>query len=66
MTEENEKRLCKNCDYWAHVGSYGQCRRDPPKIISKSQPNDVTGYWPQTQNDEWCGEFHVRYPEDEA
>ena len=56
---------CKICKWWDQVGyhkglvgNFGFCRRFPPAhktITEKIEQN--RGNWPETFEDDWCGEF---------
>lgn len=55
---EKEER-CKECVYWAISEEdleepYAQCRRYAPRPTEPSQPLFI---WPETHEDDWCGEF---------
>lgn len=56
LTEsDDDYRFCRNCFYWDQSGSesHGFCRRDTPTVVS----GETKGYWPITENDDWCGEW---------
>jgi hypothetical protein len=56
----SDDRCCGNCDFWKMDDSedMGECRRDPPKILEKSNLN--LGHWPKTHEHDWCGEFEMK------
>ena len=54
---DNKGRACRNCQYWDNSTQRGRspggyCRIDPPTFIGK-----VTGVWPNTLAEDWCGRF---------
>lgn len=55
---------CENCRFWEHyrhrMGQFrGMCRRFPPTPIYTKRP-PVPMLFPETQKDDWCGEFQPR------
>jgi hypothetical protein len=54
---------CGACRFWdgegwgtaGEVATIGLCRRLPPR-----PRDDMTGLWPETRPDDWCGEFAPR------
>jgi len=57
------KILCKDCFYWSGDTYYGgRCHRHTPKIVRGVAGNTTTfkGYFPRTQEDDWCGEAEPR------
>lgn len=49
-----KRPACQTCIYWMAVGTFGQCRRNPPAIILT--PEGARARWPQTNQTDWCGE----------
>jgi len=67
-SEAGAQMRCENCRYWDHGGAVklyggsaddlGVCRRRPPVPDFTREPMDfVLGKWPETYNDEWCGDY---------
>jgi hypothetical protein len=51
------ERTCGNCRYWLdQENGCGFCRRYPPKPDDKG----INCYFPDTCEDEWCGEWADR------
>jgi len=55
--------------YWDQQGerfsNNGMCRINPPVYSgSESDPDSLTGYWPWTTGDDWCGAFKRWQPEE--
>lgn len=60
---------CKDCKFWLDLQQddrYGVCHRHAPspQVKLKNRPingitglTDATTYWPETLENEWCGEF---------
>lgn len=57
---------CQICHWWKPVDekrTIGQCRRNPPQVAPWATDNQhpivyvSVSHWPETQADEWCGEF---------
>lgn len=56
---------CKNCLYWRRFDSspsmpnMGFCERYPPRVLAMSNGanDDPITYWPETAEDDRCGEF---------
>jgi hypothetical protein len=49
---------CKSCSHWFADGY--ECRRYPPTILIAEDEEDCVlpvSVWPQSDGDEWCGEF---------
>ena len=59
----SDRMKCKNCLFWDK--DFGECRRNTPSLIlalgsvgANEPANDpLKAVWPQTDKDEWCGEF---------
>ena len=50
------KRRCSDCDVFDKTwGAIGMCRRHTPVIA----PDGGT-FWPEVNEDDWCGEFSER------
>lgn len=55
--EEN----CINCKFWdGHEGDHGpqNCLRFPPQVFASGEHHNCT--WPDTDPDDWCGEWQTR------
>ena len=52
-----ERVLCGGCKFWkgSEGGSVGECRREPPKALYESARAEVTCYWPEVSDKDWCG-----------
>ncbi len=57
-----ERERCKTCRFWSSEDRQkdllAECKRNPPIIVYN--PNfgeDLTGRWPITYANEWCGEY---------
>lgn len=73
MTQWGANNSCISCRFWESktnklgpVGSLGECRRYPPKVFAillKDQDREdrwiSDTHWPDTFDDEWCGEYQV-------
>lgn len=62
---------CEDCKFWeAPKGAHklGSCHRYPPTLISDTQGgvdnifSDIWTGYPNTDSDEWCGEFEPKEP----
>lgn len=56
--------VCESCEFYAAIAeNAGQCRAHPPNAALVPTQGiggpqlQVTSYWPQVQNDFFCGEF---------
>ena len=68
-------RCCGGCVYWLETeGPYiegpfsfitneGECRRLPPMFQDAKYGRARRGYWPETDWDDYCGEFNRRAAE---
>lgn len=62
--------LCTDCRFWRDRGyGLGECRRlaprpitrlDGPQDAEERNREDYQGWWPNTWEHEWCGEFADR------
>ena len=55
----NQRRRCDGCKFWAEetlTKGTGDCRRRPPVLVATGS-GDINTAWPNTDGDEWCGEF---------
>lgn len=52
---------CKDCRFWQPtLNDMGDCRRNPPVIVPSKLTEglqDLGGYWPSTNDCDWCGKF---------
>jgi hypothetical protein len=68
-------RTCRVCQFWQEnddESGTGQCRRYPPTVFDVERVKVPTGHgyereewrsveiFPDTEEDEWCGEFKKR------
>jgi hypothetical protein len=66
---------CETCRHWLPNGPLdgeednprGECRRGPPVTLTCLLPEpsqwsayDYQGVWPETESDDWCGEYCPR------
>ena len=62
MSEERQE-CCERCRFWHRLGKgfgdRGTCHRNPPNLGIFQAPARMSfvGYWPETEPDDWCGEF---------
>lgn len=56
-------RTCENCIYWTRLAAdigepayVGTCRRYAPRPHMKTIRSKPEPEWPQTVDDDWCGE----------
>jgi hypothetical protein len=66
------ERKCLNCYYWHEEGSSrtdtegdrkGECRFNMPVFhpaLKYGMPGWEDGYWPKTEEGDWCGKFEGR------
>lgn len=48
---------CETCRFWdKFIDDRGECRR-------KSKPDPPAHSWPNTYDDDWCGEWRSKEPE---
>ncbi len=65
MADTND-RTCEGCAFWKQVaGNVGQCRRRSPQpamasLVPDNGPGTWRASWPDTLEDDWCGEFSPR------
>ena len=51
---------CKDCRYWdAYSDSSGLCRKTLPTRDATIDAG-IRGFWPETDDDDWCGEARPR------
>ena len=55
MRSSDYKRVCANCKWWIPNRDDGTCHRYPPKF--EYDPGSY--YFPETDDDMWCGEFAI-------
>lgn len=66
MAERAER--CGQCRFWSEIpqagGERGNCHRyaPPARIFSDSESDevvrsDIYARWPQTREEDWCGDF---------
>lgn len=60
---------CEDCRFWKvwnKKEGYGACRRNPPMDTLDSIPgmNRLEPVWPDTNFDNWCGEFKPKESEE--
>ncbi len=62
MTKQDKKKkkkpapACRICRYFiTETKTLGQCRAEPPNIISASGKTD----WPKVKTTDWCGCFKL-------
>jgi len=62
-TCELAEAACSACLYYMKYdnSSDGQCRRHPPKITLLWGIKNTNAWWPETQPDNWCGEFQAKH-----
>ena len=54
---------CEDCKWWVRdhkSKDWGSCHRMPPWFQdpeSKAEVSEAAAYWPNTIDDDWCGEF---------
>lgn len=54
---------CDLCLFWEHlrntaVVGKGVCRRYAPRaVVSELEAASMDAVWPETHDDEWCGDF---------
>lgn len=67
-----QEQLCKTCRFWDGRFS-GICRKYPPKVIIVDvERKDTKVYhqkqtlWPDTDEDDWCGEWEAKTPAPEV
>ena len=55
---------CETCRFWKLIGqresghySVGKCRRHAPRPMEQGEPRDQGAWWPDTDSDDWCGEW---------
>jgi hypothetical protein len=56
---ESPTRVCEACRHWDRLypdAQIGRCRRHAP------QPGRPGTGWPETDNDDWCGEWETSTP----
>lgn len=69
----DENSCCETCRFWAEDGATGDCRLNPPVIITRMEVlngeikdqaiRDSVFYstrWPITCCDDWCGKFEQK------
>lgn len=62
-----EYEACVTCKFWSgklridndRPPEYGECRRNPPRVDTRTPGNDPNAQWPTTMPDHWCGEYLV-------
>ncbi len=49
---------CSSCKFWKAT-SYidGECRKSAPVHVALGLHGDAPGLWPNTNHDDWCGDF---------
>jgi hypothetical protein len=57
-----EMENCRTCRFYeSNTASSGECRRLPPTFVGLvsglTQWPPLTGMWPITNPDDWCGEY---------
>lgn len=64
--DESTKAACANCKFWDEhrEKEMGACRRATPSLGGLLLKRDLwninaRGVWPETHEDEWCGEWAV-------
>lgn len=72
-------KTCCTCQFWEKFGwqdtvehsSVGECHRNAPQTIQLCQASSLGGQnaeydaiWPETLEDEWCGEWKERTDDD--
>ena len=70
---DHMKPKCENCKYWAghsEESSKGFCVLNPPVpavVVYQSGcgidgyvESDITSAWPETSNDDWCGQWEEK------
>lgn len=72
----NDEQQCARCRFWEEIRDTlkaddgrkyrgGECRRLPPVVLMGQMPtlevkSGWSGVWPETESDDWCGEFKPR------
>lgn len=64
-------RTCKGCLFWRPLtgSDAGECRRHaPPPWTKSSESIDTTrtAWWPNTADDDWCGDWHPKAQEQQG
>ncbi len=62
------KENCETCRFWdgssPDATGWGMCRRNPPTHVSHEILDGGgianVGFWPDTEDDDWCGEFQEK------
>ncbi len=55
--------VCKNCRWWVKVAEYtntGHCHRLPPLLGEEDATNWSKAAFPETKENDWCGEFRKK------
>ena len=62
MSSDKKVTACKRCMFWFEIDKkIGECRQSAPGMIEiASNDDEVVGVaaWPQTENNDWCGDGH--------
>jgi hypothetical protein len=67
-SDDERAERCATCRFWDNVEGLSLCRRSPPAFAARQiEPDDVEGggtdgargFWPVTDNDDWCGEWQA-------
>lgn len=63
----HKPRQCDTCVYWWSMGDAGLCRRFPPiPGFPAGLGAEVVTVWPQTNHEEWCGEWRPTLDKESA
>jgi hypothetical protein len=60
--DEEGKAFCGNCVFWdkdEDEESIGECRRNPPQVITLADEDGImtpVSVFPASEADQWCGE----------
>lgn len=55
MKVNEMERRCENCQFFAGTVNFGECRRNPPIVLSGAKT--MLGTFPLIGHSDWCGEF---------
>ena len=65
--EEGGNAFCGNCVFWdkdEDEESIGECRRNPPQVITLADEDGImapVSVFPASEADHWCGEHQEEY-----
>lgn len=52
---------CDLCEWWQKVtADEGNCRRRHPIVLINRDIEQYVTRWPETGEDQWCGEFKAK------